>query len=177
MENKIYRGDIYYYNYGENPGSIQCGRRPVLVVQSDDFNVNAPTIIVAAITSVIKKQYLPSHIVLPDTTGLKCESMVMLEQIRAVNKTDLEDYVGTLIDEESWKRINNGLKKEFGLWFYKTERSSEIRCLCPRCLADYKATPGIVVKRLDPFAKTKERCIKCYGQGYDYIVYDQRSSK
>ena len=107
----IRRGDIYYYDFGENKGSIQSGNRPVLVVQADNFNQNAPTVIVAAITTVIKKQYMASHIILPDDTGLGRPSMVMLEQIRAVNKEDLQDYVGSLQDGPTWKRVNNGIKK------------------------------------------------------------------
>ncbi len=78
METRIKRGDIFYYDFGDNAGSIQSGRRPVLVIQEDGFNSKAPTIIVAAITSVIKKQYLPSHVVLPDDTGLTQQSMVLL---------------------------------------------------------------------------------------------------
>ena len=114
-ERNIKRGDIFFYDFGMNRGSIQCGKRPVLVLQADDFNNRAPTIIVAAITTVIKKQYMPSHIILPDDTGLKQASMVMLEQIRAVNKDDLTQYVGALHDEQTWKYINNGLKKSIRL--------------------------------------------------------------
>ena len=60
-EKTICRGDLFYYDFGDNSGSVQSGERPVLVVQADDYNQNAPTIIVAAVTSVIKKRYLPSH--------------------------------------------------------------------------------------------------------------------
>lgn len=95
----IKRGDVFFYDFGNNPGSIQCGRRPVMVLQADNFNQHAPTVIVAAITTVIKKQYMPSHIILPEDTSLEQPSMVMLEQIRAVNKADLLRYVGTLQDE------------------------------------------------------------------------------
>ena len=62
-EKMICRGDLFYYDFGDNSGSVQSGERPVLVVQADDYNQNAPTIIVAAVTSVIKKRYLPSHII------------------------------------------------------------------------------------------------------------------
>ena len=70
MNRTIKRGDIFYYDFGENKGSIQCGRRPVLCLQADDFNRKAPTVIVAAITTVIKKQYMPSHVLLPPDAGL-----------------------------------------------------------------------------------------------------------
>ena len=84
-EKMICRGDLFYYDFGDNSGSVQSGERPVLVIQADDYNQNAPTIIVAAVTSVIKKRYLPSHIILGEEFGLKKPSMVLLEQIRTVN--------------------------------------------------------------------------------------------
>lgn len=60
-EKTICRGDLFYYDFGTRTGSVQSGTRPVLVIQADDYNRNAPTIIVAAVTGVIKKRYLPSH--------------------------------------------------------------------------------------------------------------------
>ena len=121
-ERIIRRGEIYYYNFGENPGSIQCGLRPVLVLQADNFNRHSPTVIVAAITSVNKKRYLPSHIDLGENFGLTKPSMVLLEQIRTINQSELLDYIGAVDDEHIWKQINIGMKKTFGLWIYNTER-------------------------------------------------------
>ena len=100
-ERTICRGDLFYYDFGNRTGSIQSGERPVLVIQADDYNKNAPTIIVAAVTSVIKKRYLPSHILLGEDFGLKKPSMVLLEQVQTVNKEDLKDYIGTVDDEQS----------------------------------------------------------------------------
>ena len=174
QERKIMRGDIYIYDFGNNPGSIQCGKRPVLVLQADDFNVKAPTIIVAAITTVIKRRYLPSHVILPEGTGLLQESMVLLEQIRAVNKCELEKLVGTLTDETTWKYINNSIKKTFGLWIYRLDRTGDIRSLCPNCLRDYMNNGSYIIKRLDPFCSTKGKCDKCDGMGYDYLIYDRK---
>ena len=94
MSNRtIHRGDLYYYDFGNSTGSVQSGERPVLVVQADDYNRNAPTIMVAAVTSVMKKRYLPSHITLGCEFGLKKPSIVLLEQIRTVNKEDLQEYI------------------------------------------------------------------------------------
>lgn len=86
MEKVIKRGNLFYYDFGKCEGSIQSGVRPVMVVQANNYNRNAPTIIVAALTSVIKKKYLPSHIVIGEQFGLKKPSMVLLEQMRTVNK-------------------------------------------------------------------------------------------
>ena len=155
-EKMICRGDLFYYDFGDNSGSVQSGERPVLVVQADDYNQNAPTIIVAAVTSVIKKRYLPSHIILGEEFGLKKPSMVLLEQIRTVNKEDLREYIGTVDDDKLFRQINATLKKTFGLWVYK---------------------PDYIVRRLDPFAKRKDRCDKCDGDGWDYVVTDRYASK
>ena len=172
----VKRGELYYYDFGANIGSIQCGRRPVLVLQGDDFNTNAPTVIVAAVTSAIKKRYLPSHIYLGENYGLEKPSMVLIEQVRTVNKADLEEYIGFVDDENIWRLINIALKKAFGMWFYKRERSGEVRCLCPKCLKDYMSNPAYKVRRLDPFSSTKGTCDKCNSLGYDYMVYDKRTA-
>lgn len=176
-EKMICRGDLFYYDFGDNSGSVQSGERPVLVVQADDYNQNAPTIIVAAVTSVIKKRYLPSHIILGEEFGLKKPSMVLLEQIRTVNREDLREYIGTVDDDKLFRQINATLKKTFGLWVYKPEGKENIRCLCPKCLNDYIHNPDYIVRRLDPFAKRKDRCDKCDGDGWDYVVTDRCSSK
>ncbi|UZT82395.1 type II toxin-antitoxin system PemK/MazF family toxin [Caproicibacterium sp. BJN0003] len=174
--NKIKRGDIYFFDYGVREGSIQSGKRPVLVLQADNFNVKAPTIIVAAITTVIKKQYLPSHIILGEAFGLAKPSMVMIEQISAVNKLQLTNHIGFVDDEYIWKKINIALKKTFGLWFYNRERAGDIRCLCPKCLKDYMGDSNLVIRRLDPLAAAKEKCDKCENMGWDYVVYDKRTA-
>lgn len=173
---EIRRGDIFSYDFGTRIGSIQSGVRPVLVIQADNFNANAPTVIVASITSVIKKRYLPSHIILGEDFGLTKPSMVLLEQIQTVNKDDLTEYIGFVDDERLWRQINAALKKTFGLWLYNTDRIGDIRCLCPKCLNDYFRNPNYVVRRLDPFQKSKGTCDKCNDRGWDYIVYDKRTS-
>ena len=64
----------------------------------------------------------------------------------------------------------------FGLWFYKSFENANVRCLCRACAKDYMDA-GYIVKRLDPFKKTKEGCTKCDSRGYDYIVYDPRKAR
>ena len=177
MQNKetstIKRGDIYYFDFGEREQSIQSGRRPVMVLQADEFNRNAPTIIVASITTVAKKRYLPSHIFLGEDFGLSKPSMLLLEQIQTVNKSSLTEYMGHMNDEKIWKSINIAIKKTFGLWFYNNDKSGDVRCLCQRCLNDYMYNPNIRFRRLDPFALEKEKCDKCNGMGYEYVIYDR----
>lgn len=120
MENKgtngkVQRGEIYLYDFGNNGGSIQNGVRPALVVQCDEGNAASSTTIIAAMTSIIKKQYLPSHIILGDRFGLKEPSMVMLEQLKTVNQSDLIEYIGKIDDEHYMKKINSRLSRTLSL--------------------------------------------------------------
>lgn len=148
----VKRGEIYFYDFGKKEGSIQSGYRPVLVLQATEFNRHAPTIIVAAITSVNKKRYLPSHVDLGENFGLTKPSMVLLEQLQSVNKDDLKEYVGMIDDESIWRQINNAVKKAFGLWVYK-ERTGDIRCLCQKCLSEYFQDSSVIVRRVDPLKR------------------------
>ena len=179
MENKstngkVQRGEIYLYDFGNNGGSIQNGVRPALVVQCDEGNAASSTTIIAAITSVIKKRFLPTHIIVGNRFGLKSPSMVMLEQLKTVNQSDLIEYIGKIDDKHFMKKLNIGIKKALGLWVDKPLRKpSDIRCLCVKCLEDYKSSPNYIVKRLDPFARVKEKCDKCEGYGYDYLVIER----
>ena len=168
----IKRGDIYIYDCGDDAGMVQSGKRPVLVIQTNSLNETSPTVIVAAITTSLKKLYFPSHIILPENTGLAETSMVLLEQIRTVNRNELTQYIGCMNDPITWKRINSGIRKTLGFWHDRGERTGDIRCLCSKCLTDYRNTPGYIVRRLDPFCSEKARCEKCDGMGYDYLVYE-----
>lgn len=103
-----------------------------------------------------------------------CTSMVMLEQLKTVNQSDLIEYIGKIDDEHYMKKINIGIKKAMGLWVDKPYRNpTDIRCLCVKCLEDYKNNPNFIVKRLDPFARVKEKCDKCQNLGYDYLVIER----
>ena len=155
----IKRGDIFYYDFGKREGSIQSGLRPVLVIQSSEFNQSAPTIIIAAITSVNKKQYLPSHILLGANFGL--------------TKPSIERAHGCMDDEILWREIKYALRPTFGLAKHKV-RTADIRCLCPKCLADYFNNPAYIVRRVDPLKGVKDRCDKCNGMGYDYMIFPKK---
>lgn len=97
-------------------------------------------------TTAIKKRYMPSHIVLGDNFGLREPSMVMLEQIRTVNQSELTKYIGFVDSEYLQKRINVGLKKVLGFWVERPpKRKNDIRCLCGKCLNDYKSNPAYIM--------------------------------
>ena len=163
----VKRFEIYLYDFGAMPGSIQNGIRPALIIQDNRFNENSPTTIVAAITSVIKKERLPSHIFLGQEFGLSKPSMVMLEQLRTVNQDELREYVGAISDPYLTKIIGRGIKKTLGMWDYAPRDKTAIRCLCPQCAESYRNTRSFIIRRLDPFQKAKDACDRCNRPGWD----------
>ena len=111
----IRRGDIFYANLSPVVGSEQGGVRPVLIVQNDVGNKYSPTVIVAAITSKINKAKLPTHIELPaHLYGLEKDSVVLLEQIRTLDKARLLEKIGNT-DAKTLENIDNALLISPGL--------------------------------------------------------------
>ena len=111
----IKRGDIYYADLSPVVGSEQGGIRPVLIVQNDVGNKYSPTVIAAAITSQKYKNSLPTHIrVNADGCGLAKDSIVLLEQVRTIDKRRLKERMGNL-DDVDMDRIDRALSVSFGL--------------------------------------------------------------
>lgn len=111
----VKRGDIFYADLSPVVGSEQGGVRPVLIVQNDVGNKFSPTVIVAAITSQINKAKLPTHIeIMADDYGLSRDSVILLEQIRTIDKKRLRERIGRL-DEELMERVNEALTVSVGL--------------------------------------------------------------
>ena len=120
----IKRGEIYYADLSPVVGSEQGGVRPVLIVQNDIGNRHSPTVIAAAITSQREKAKLPTHIeVRGETCGLAKNSVVLLEQIRTIDKRRLKEHMGTL-DDNSMNLINRALSISFGLGLGDSENIS-----------------------------------------------------
>ena len=114
MNNNVRRGDIYYADLSPVVGSEQGGVRPVLIVQNDVGNRYSPTVIAAAITSQTGKARLPTHIEVHTDSGLAKSSIVLLEQIRTLDKRRLKDRMGHL-DDETMTLVNDALSVSFGL--------------------------------------------------------------
>lgn len=111
----VKRGEIYYADLSPVVGSEQGGVRPVLIVQNDVGNRYSPTVIAAAITSQREKSKLPTHIEInSQVCGLSKDSVVLLEQIRTIDKKRLKERMGRL-DEGSMGQINHALSISFGL--------------------------------------------------------------
>ena len=111
----IKRGEVFYADLSPVVGSEQGGLRPVLIVQNDVGNKYSPTVIAAAITSRQAKSSLPTHISLgAQSCGLQKDSVVLLEQVRTIDKKRLREKMGE-IDGSSMKQVNQALQISFGL--------------------------------------------------------------
>ena len=111
----VKRGDIFYADLSPVVGSEQGGLRPVLIIQNDVGNKYSPTVIAAAITSRLGKTRLPTHIdIYADKVGLAKDSVVLLEQIRTLDKRRLKEKMGHL-DDVVMSEVNNAIAVSFGL--------------------------------------------------------------
>ena len=169
------RGDIYYADLSPVVGSEQGGVRPVLIVQNDTGNRHSPTVIAAAITSQTGKAKLPTHYLLKAENGLELPSLVLMEQLRTIDKRRLETYIGHL-EEQHIRRLNRALAVSVGL----IEETSKnlIMCLCPACANNFYGTGSYYLRRVHPGRVEKDICTYC-GQrpGFDYEVVKKKERK
>ena len=115
MDTTVKRGDIFYADLSPVVGSEQGGTRPVLIVQNDMGNKHSPTVIAAAITSQTNNAKLPTHIELSGhAVGLTKDSVVLLEQIRTIDKRRLREHMGH-VDESMMNRVDTAIAVSFGL--------------------------------------------------------------
>lgn len=112
----VKRGDIFYADLSPVVGSEQGGMRPVLIVQNDTGNRHSPTVIAAAITSQVSKARLPTHIELAGglSCGLSRDSVILLEQIRTIDKSRLKERMGTL-PEPMMNAVDSAIAVSFGI--------------------------------------------------------------
>ena len=115
MDSTVKRGDIFYADLSPVVGSEQGGLRPVLIIQNDVGNRYSPTVIAAAITSQTGKAKLPTHInIAGGSVGLSKDSVILLEQIRTIDKRRLREHMGRL-DEQQMSMVDNAIAVSFGL--------------------------------------------------------------
>ena len=107
-EFKIKRGNVFIADLDPTVGSEQYGRRPVVILSNDLNNKYSPTILVAPLTKILKKTKLPTHIMIRKNYFLKYDSLILLEQIRTIDKSRLVSYKGK-VDSSTLEKINNGL--------------------------------------------------------------------
>ena len=115
MRMSVKRGDIYYADLSPVIGSEQGGLRPVLIIQNDIGNRYSPTVIAAAITSRMSKTHLPTHIdIYAEKAGLTKDSVILLEQVRTLDKRRLKEKMGHL-DDDVMSVVNSAIAVSFGL--------------------------------------------------------------
>ena len=141
----VLRGDIYFADLPEDEiGSIQAGRRPVLITQANFLNRNSTTVIVAVITSKLKRTTDQVHVVLPKIKGLPKQSMVVAEQRKTISKSQLLEYRGSL-DEEMMRKVTRALRiaerpdKEDN---FKKKSGKHRKTATMRIPKSYKCDPG-----------------------------------
>ena len=143
----VKRGDIYYADLSPVVGSEQGGLRPVLIVQNDIGNKYSPTVIAAAITSRMSKTRLPTHIdIYADEVGLAKDSVILLEQIRTLDKRRLKEKMGHL-DDRTMDHVNTAIAISFGLG--NAQEDAERRAMMQR-VSGYSTRPSGAVASTAP---------------------------
>ena len=172
--NKTYlRGDMYYADLGRGIGSEQEGYRPVVIIQNNTGNKYSPTVIVAAISSKVDaKAKLPTHYLLKAQSGLELPSLVLLEQLRTIDKKRLETYIGRL-EEKHIRRIDHALAVSVGL--IEEVPENLIMCLCPACANNFYGTGSYYLRKVNPAQQKRDICTYCSQRpGFEYEVLHRK---
>lgn len=175
MSRTYLRGDLYYADLGHGIGSEQKGNRPVVIIQNNVGNKHSPTVIIAAITSKANvKAKLPTHYFLGTGNGLAMPSIVLLEQIRTIDKRRLSDYIGRL-DEAHIRGINHALAISIGL--IEPVPPKLTLCLCGACADAFRGTGVFALREVALEQPEKEICVYCHrhpGINYEMIPKRER---
>ena len=123
MKEAIKRGELYYADLNPVRGSEQGGVRPVLIIQNDTGNAFSPTTIVAAVTGSRTKTKLPTHVHV-HADGLEKRSIVLLEQIRTIDRCRLSEYIGRL-DDAQMELMDRAIEVSFGLEYLEERRHGQ----------------------------------------------------
>ena len=167
---QLYRINVFRFEYlGHGIGSEQEGYRPVVIIQNDVGNKHSPTVIIASITSKKDaKPKLPTHYYIDAENGLELPSIVLLEQLRTVDKRRLGNFIGHL-SEKHIHGINHALAVSIGL--IESVPKKLILCLCSACADNFYGTGAYSLRRIDPQQTEKDTCTYCnQRKGYDYEI-------
>ena len=125
MRKAIRRGDLFYADLDPVVGSEQGGIRPILVIQNDVGNHFSPTVVAAAITSRKAKNSLPTHILLENVPGLAPTSLLLLEQLRTIDRKRLRGYIGR-ISKEKMLEVDAALAISIGIGYPNERRTHNV---------------------------------------------------
>ena len=170
----IKRGDIYYAKLDPVVGSEQGETRPVLVVQNDVGNKHSPTIVIAPITCNLKKNPLPTHVVIPQSSGLNTDSLALVEQIRTLDRTRFGEYIGR-VNSKVQAEIDDALAVCVGISGSPHQKLEILAlCLCPRCESNFEDSGCILIKK--GWKKNKKLCDFCgTRQGFLFWILKNES--
>ena len=161
--------DIALKSYEIELKDVTFAYRPVVIIQNNTGNKYSPTVIVAAISSKVDaKAKLPTHYLLKAESGLELPSLVLLEQLRTIDKKRLETYIGRL-EEKHIRRIDHALAVSVGL--IEEVPENLIMCLCPACANNFYGTGSYYLRRVNPAQQKRDICTYCSQRpGFDYEV-------
>ena len=168
---KIKRGDMYYADLNPIIGSEQGDCRPVLIVQNDLGNEHSPTVVVAPLTTNIRKNHLPTHVMIPCSCGLDRDSLVLAEQIRTIDCSRLSEYIGH-IGSELFPAIDTALAVCMGLENKRSPKGEMLELsLCSRCESDFRSSGYLIIKK--GWQDVKEDCDFCKtGRGLRFGIFN-----
>ena len=159
MSRTYQRGDMYYADLGRGIGSEQEGYRPVVIIQNNIGNKHSPTVIIAAISSRVGvKPKLPTHYYINAENGLELPSIILLEQIRTIDKHRLAKYIGRL-SKEHISGMNHALAVSIDLINPVPQKLT--LCLCGACADAFRSTGAFILRETRPKEPKKEICAYC----------------
>lgn len=173
MDRTYLRGDRYFADLGKGIGSEQEGYRPIVIIQNNVGNKHSPTVIVASISSKVGvKAKLPTHYYIGTENGLELPSIVLLEQLRTIDKRRLENYIGRLTDKHI-NGLNHALAVSIDL--INIINDALIMSLCPVCEQHFRNTGSYHVYHLNPTQQEKDSCTYCNNRrGFDCVIIRKR---
>jgi len=170
-KNTIKRGDIYYANLNPVTGSEQGDLRPVLIVQNNIGNEYSPTVVVIPLTGNIRKNPLPTHVLIPRSRELDRDSLALVEQIRAIDRSRLSDYIGRIGSELQFA-VDEALAVCVGLEKRRPPKGEMLELtLCHRCEKAFRNSGYLLVKK--GWQEVKEICDFCNSaRGLTFGIFD-----
>ncbi len=165
MNQTYKRGDVFFADLGQGIGSEQMGYRPVVIIQNDTGNKHSPTVVVAAVTSKVDaKAKQPTHCFIGAEYGLELPSVILLEQIRTLDKQRLEKYVGRL-SKKYLNDLNHALAISVGLI---PAQENLVLCLCKPCADNFRLDGKYDLIRVME-NQVRDTCTYCnYRMGFEY---------
>lgn len=167
MHIQVVRGDVFLADLDPVCGRELGGTRPVLIVQNNTGNNRSATTIAAAISQMHRPSH-PTHVALYGVTGLKPDSVVLLEQIRTIDEKRLKTKLGSL-DSKRMHLVDIALMASLGIRL--ASREPMLMTLCPNCAQSFRDAGGYTLRQVDPRPDAMERCTVCsIRTGYDFEV-------